>query len=369
MTGAGVRAALRGLAPGALLALALRGPRRVRALATGSLWALWGAVYLRYRASGKAETRREYELLRSANWEAYTRHYNERVPTISEEFDLWGAYHQHRHEMRYDLVAAAVRSAIPAGGRVLDVGCGSALVAERLADLDATYVGLDFPAHHIRIAADGFRGRRQRLRTRFVRGDGERLPFADGSFDVVVMSEVIEHLLRPELAVWEVSRVLRPGGAFVMTTNNASEVPLRSPLSHWPAWIEKALGATRPSWISRRPWVWPEPVDPELCPPGSGPVYLPHTHHIFGETEQLFAAAGMDTVRWSTFEFPPPQAALSAFLEGRGAAGRRVVDAIEWLAVRTPVVRRLGCHLLVVTRKARPAPAGPPAGVWPGPFS
>ena len=61
------------------------------------------------------------------------------------------------------------------------------------------------------------------------------------------MSEVIEHLMRPDHAVWEVSRVLRDGGVFVMTTNNASEMPCISPLRNPLAWVEKALGATNPS--------------------------------------------------------------------------------------------------------------------------
>jgi SAM-dependent methyltransferase len=253
---------------------------------------------------------------------------------------------------------------------VLDVGCGAGLVAERIADVDATYVGLDFPAHHIKFVSDSFRDRDQKLQTAWVRGDGERLPFQDATVDVLIMSEVIEHLIQPELAVWELSRVLKPGGVFVMTTNNASEVPLRSPVSDLFAWLEKGLGATRTDLISLRPWVWPDPVDPALTPAGSGPVYIPHTHHIYGETRDLFAAAGLTTFWWSTFEFPPPQAATIAWLDRRGELGKRTVDRIEAIASRTPGVRRLGCHLFMVARKhGAPIAAAPPAGVWPGPFS
>ena len=43
-------------------------------------------------------------------------------------------------------------------------------------------------------------------------GDAARLPFADGSFDVVVCLEVIEHLPQPEQVLREVNRVLRAGG-------------------------------------------------------------------------------------------------------------------------------------------------------------
>lgn len=352
------------------IAVAPRTSGKRRAGAAVALISFWVAIYARYRARGRRQTAREYELLRTANWEAFTRHYNEQVPTIEEEFDLWGEYHQHRHEMRYDLVAGQVRGHLRPGGSALDVGCGSALVADRILDIPACYVGLDFPAHHMTYVAKRFVEIDSRLDVGFVRGDGEGLPFSDDSFDVVVMSEVIEHLLRPELAVWEIARVLRPGGVFVMTTNNASEVPLRSPLSHILAWAEKALGVHRPELISLRPWIWPSPVDQELLPPGSPKVYLPHTHHIFGQTRELFASAGLDTIHFSTFEFPPPQSASARWLDDRGELGRRVVDVIERVAQATPVVRRLGCHMLVVSRKARqPVATRPPEGVWPGPFS
>ena len=229
---------------------------------------------------------------------------------------------------------------------------------------------MDFGGPHIAYAQTKFREHAGTMRTAFVRGDGEHLPLADGSVDVVVMSEVIEHLLRPENAVWEISRVLRPGGVFVMTTNNASEVPLRSPLSHLGAWIEKGLGATFPSLISSRPWVWPERVDRDLLPDGSPDVYLPHTHHIQAQTRKLFAAAGMDRVRWMTFEFPPPHSRMAAWFERHGARGIKLVDALESLAQRTPFVRRLGTHVFIVSRKVRaPVAERPPAGVWPGPLS
>jgi SAM-dependent methyltransferase len=358
--------------PAVLLALAGRpgASARQRTAAMFALVMFWSAVYRNYRKGGRKRTEREYQWLRTANWEAFTRHYNERVPTIEQELDLWGEYHAHRHEMRYDLLADAVRNHLPTGGRLIDVGCGAGLVADRVSDLDAHYVGFDFGGPNITFAAKKFADRDTRLRVSLVQADGERMPFATDSADVVVLTEVIEHLLRPELAVWEIARVLRPGGVLLMTTNNASEVPLRSPLSHLFAWVEKALGATHPSLISYRPWVWPWPVSPDILPPGSPPVYLPHTHHIQAETSALFAAAGLDTFKWSTFEFPPPQSATARWLEARGDAGQRLVDVIETVAQATPGVRRLGCHVYMQARRSeRLIPDEPPPGVWPGPFS
>jgi SAM-dependent methyltransferase len=354
--------------PALLLALVARGGR-LRGPAGVALLAFWAWVWALYRREGRRETDGERDRLRTVDPVSFRRHYDEKVPTVEEEFSLWGAYHQHRHELRYDLVAAQVRRALPPGGRVLDVGCGSALVADRIADLDGHYLGTDLAHHHLVYALGKDRPVGVRMHRSVLAAAAEALPLRDASVDVVVLSEVIEHLVRPELAVWEIARVLRPGGTFVMTTNNASEVPLRSPLSHLGPWLEKAVGADHPGLITRRPWVWPEPVDPELTP-GGAQVWLPHTHHKYAETRDLFSAAGLDTVRWSTFEFPPPQSRTARWLDRRGATGQRVVDVVEAVATRTPVVRRLGCHLLMVAvRSGAPLPAEPPPGLWPGPFS
>jgi len=365
---------VRPLLPALLLALAAvaRPGTRLRRAARAGLVTLWSVVYFRYRKEGRRQTELEWQRLRTAHDEAFALHYNWRVPTIEEEFDLWGPYHQHRHEMRYDLVAAEVRRHARPGDVILDVGCGSVLVADRIPDLDAFYVGVDFGGHHIEYAAKKLAATRSRLRHALARGDAERLPLTDGSVDIVVFSEVIEHLLRPERAVWEIARVLRPGGLVVLTTNNASEVPLRSPLSHLGAWLEKMVAADRPYLMSPRPWVWPEPVDRDLMklPDDAPDVYLPHTHHIPAETTGMFAAAGLSCLRWSTFEFPPPQSATAAWFEARGPRGRWAVDRVEAVAQRLPGVRRLGTHLFMVFRKTgQPVGPRPPRGIWPGPFS
>ena len=367
------RGARLGIPAGLLAATVRPGATGRQRVAAGSLLlGYWSAIYALYRKEGIAQTDHEKRLLATSNLEAFSRHYNERVPTIEEEFDIWGDYHQHRHEMRYDLLADTVRQHVPPGGRILDVGCGSALVADRILDLDVHYVGVDFGGHHIGYARDKLAKADGSLRASVARCDGEALPLADETVDVVVMSEVIEHLMRPEWAVWEVARVLRPGGVFIMTTNNASEVPLRSPLSHLFAWLEKALGADHPDLISYRPWIWPEPVDRQMLGlrDGEPNVYVPHTWHIQGQTRAMFGAAGLDTFHWSTFEFPPPQSQTAKWFDEQGEIGKRAVDVLEQVARRTPVVRRLGCHLFMLSRKLRPPVATePPPGVWPGPFS
>ncbi|MEJ7582539.1 MAG: class I SAM-dependent methyltransferase [Acidimicrobiales bacterium] len=294
----------------------------------------------------------------------FRRHYDERVPTI-ERSSSWGCLHRIARE-RYDLVADAV--AIPPRADGFSTSVPAVSLSATGSPISTPSTSLEFGVGNLRPAAAMFAGRHDPLAGRFVGGDGERLPLRDGSVDVLVMSEVIEHLLHPDSSVWEVARVLRHGGTFVMTTNNASEMPCSSPLKNPLAWLEKALGATRPSLISLRPWAWPYPVDTDLVAPGSGDVHLPHTHHIFAETRDLFSAAGLDTFAWSTFEFPPPQSLTDRWLEQRGEPGRLAVDAIEGTCRRIPFINRMGCHLFMQARKVRqPMTPQPPAGLWPGP--
>jgi SAM-dependent methyltransferase len=365
----GVRVGL----PPALLAVltSRRTSGRARAGVLAILLGVWTTSYLRYRKRGLEATAHEWELLRTATPEAFSRHYNETVPTVEEELEMWSDYHGHRHEMRYRLVGDATRAHVTPGAVVLDIGCGAAMVADGLAGYPVRYVGIDFGGHHIESAAARHAARPDPvLRTSFVRGDGERLPLRDATVDIVVFTEVIEHLVRPELAVWEIARVLRPGGVLVMTTNNASEMPLRFPLSDPFAFAEKALGFTHDAVISHRPWVWPQPVDPRLLPPGAPTTWLPHTWHKQAETRRMFAAAGLETVSASTFEFPPPQSQTARWLDRHGDRARPLVDVVEAACTATPLVNRLGCHLMMVARRTdAPVSSHPPAGIWPGPFS
>ncbi len=93
--------------------------------------------------------------------------------------------------------------------RVLDVGCGTGFATEGLLEETEHVHGLDQSAHQLDRATRKF-GRRGPVR--FYRGDAERLPFRDDSFDVVWSSGSIEYWPNPVDAIEECRRVARPGG-------------------------------------------------------------------------------------------------------------------------------------------------------------
>ena len=107
-----------------------------------------------------------------------------------------------------DLLDAA---GVHRGTRVLDVACGPGFVAEAAAARGADVTGLDFSAAMIAEA------RRRHPSIAFRDGDAESLPFEAGSFDAVVMNFGLLHLARPDAALAEANRVLRPGGRYALT--------------------------------------------------------------------------------------------------------------------------------------------------------
>jgi len=99
---------------------------------------------------------------------------------------------------------------------IVDVGCGdgSALAVAASRNPAHRFAGIDWSGGALR--------RAQALGLTVVCADvsGPGLPVADGAADVVIMSELIEHLVDPDGAVAEVRRVLRPGGSLLLSTPN-----------------------------------------------------------------------------------------------------------------------------------------------------
>jgi SAM-dependent methyltransferase len=123
------------------------------------------------------------------------------------------------HQVRYRHAMRLV-----AGRRVLDAGCGVGWGTTLLADAGATSViGLDIDAE----ALEDAKGRTEAAV--FVRGSLMELPFADGSFDVVVCFEAIEHVTDPLVGLDELRRVLAPGGVLTVSSPHPGVYPPGNP--------------------------------------------------------------------------------------------------------------------------------------------
>jgi ubiquinone/menaquinone biosynthesis C-methylase UbiE len=105
---------------------------------------------------------------------------------------------------------------VRAGDRLLDVGCGTGVVSITAARLGAKVTGLDLTPELLQRAREN--ARISEVAVEFHEGDAEDLPFADASFDVVLSQFGHMFAPRPEVAISEMLRVLRPEGTIGFST-------------------------------------------------------------------------------------------------------------------------------------------------------
>lgn len=220
---------------------------------------------------------------------------------------------------RYEHVRALVTHDFPAPADVVELGaapgdqiCSYATLGHR-----ATAVDLDEAADEW---GTGEAGRMRRMLAehdvRFVRWNLEEIPYPldDDAFDVVLMTEVYEHLREyPIRSLQEARRILRPGGRLYFTTPNAAYVRNR-----WELLRGHSVATALPDWIGG----------------------LPHARHAreytFAEVHELMAIAGLRVVREESHHF---------YTSDGGVVARAAKTAIDRLARVRPT---LGPAIVVV---------------------
>lgn len=111
---------------------------------------------------------------------------------------------------RYPGYWADVTHHFPPNAELLDIGCGIGWLAEFF----RAYTGIDGSVDAVRIATE--------LGRNVIEGNiEESLPFADESFDAIIMKDVLEHIADPGALVAEALRVLRPDGVVFASSPDA----------------------------------------------------------------------------------------------------------------------------------------------------
>lgn len=162
---------------------------------------------------------------------------------VTDQVRKYKERHKNHWGERMGSVLRMVDEVAPTPSDVLDLACGIGAFTIAAARRGHRVVGLDYSEMALRAARK--LAVEEGASCEFVHGDATKLPFEDGSFDVVIASDIIEHLFDPPLLrmFQECQRVLRKGGAFVIHTTPTRYLYLMSVLRAAPlvpfAWLPR----------------------------------------------------------------------------------------------------------------------------------
>jgi len=147
---------------------------------------------------------------------------------------LAGTWDQLRPAFEHpEIQAGAVGALVPPGLRVLDIGTGSGALLPLLAATGAQVTALDRSPVMLSRARELCTREGIADHVHWQRADVQALPLRDGCYDGVYCVMVLHHVARPETALAEMSRVLRPGGALVLVGFTRHDLDwLRGELGH-----------------------------------------------------------------------------------------------------------------------------------------
>ena len=155
-------------------------------------------------------------------------------PVTSKTYDIWSWFYDHTFGslVRRRQQRAVQQLHARPGDRILDIGVGTGMLLP-LYPKDVTVVGMDLSSGMLAKAAK----KRQELGLKhcgLVRADAMLPPFADASFDHIVITHTISVVSRPDRLIQWASRLLKPGGRVVLLNHFRSTHPIV-------AWFEKVL--------------------------------------------------------------------------------------------------------------------------------
>ena len=137
----------------------------------------------------------------------------------SDNFDTWKNLYVSEYGRGFYVLGTLqkyVPGFDPAGMRVLDIGCGDAGVLIAFAERGAITAGIELDEKSLERGR--VRAEEHGVSVDLRRGVAEALPWADGSFDLVILDNVLEHVKDRARTLSEIRRVLRPGGLLYQVT-------------------------------------------------------------------------------------------------------------------------------------------------------
>lgn len=198
------------------------------------------------------------------------------------------------------------------GARILDAGCGNGPYTAPLSLRDDTLVvGMDLSPRILTQAANRVAVEGNPRAVRLAAANLEALPFQDSTFDAVISSQVIEHLLDDEKGLAELCRVLTSSGFLLISTDNKLN------------WVSRGLAL-------------PVTTLKRLLGVSRSRLRFPHKAYAPEEFARMLSTAGFQVQEVHTFRFSLESPLWQLQLLTRG------LDALERRLIRWPLFRNWG---------------------------
>ncbi len=251
------------------------------------------------------------------------------------------------YHLRYERVQRLLSARVRRARLVLDAGCGFGVHTHYVREaLKAPVVGMDLDHNKLVLAASRARKRNGAFSPGFVTADASNPPFQSERFDCILMTEVLEHLLRPEEGLAAAHALLAPNGTLLLTTPSRHDLaytanPFRL--------LEKVLSL---AWDHVLPPYHHLHERGEYDRRNPAPQYGMHYHFSQRELRSMLSDTGFETVHCTSFEVEiPPVLWIASLTRKDPERLTRWIDATESLLERVPLLRLLGQHLVLVARK------------------
>ncbi len=250
---------------------------------------------------------------------------------------------------RYQRVQRLLDRYASEAARVLDLGCGFGVnTVYILNHLGIPVVGLELNRLKMTEAVRAFRLEAKPKDLEWVCGEASKPPFKASSFDCILYTEVLEHLLEPVAGLAACRNLLSEGGLLLLTTPSSHNLNY----SNNPFIVaEKMLSL-----------IWDEVLPPyhnlhaqfEFNWRKPEPAYGVHYHFSRQRMKNLLSQNGFETVWWGSYEVEVlPFLLFELLAKGNVKEISQLADPFERLAEKIPLIGRLGQHLLWVARKVR----------------
>jgi ubiquinone/menaquinone biosynthesis C-methylase UbiE len=249
--------------------------------------------------------------------------------------------------LRYEQVKRLLDKYAKGAKRVLELGCGFGVNTFYICEnLKIPVTGLDID--HLKLIDASQKASKLSLckEIEYVTGDACHPPFKASSFDCILMTEVVEHLIHPEKGITASNYLLCNGGTLILTTPSSHNLNYSSnPFLI----LEKSLslGSDRllPPYHNLHAEFEYNRKKPE-------PQYGMHYHFSYKELSTFLRTNGFQNIFRGSFEIEFPLFPIIDFIfQGNLEKIKKYVGPIETILKRIPLLRYMGQHLILVARK------------------